>query len=72
MWHKECLWPEELPDACMLVLAAEDDLVPSALVRVMLQTTNHPCEVRRIAVVARCVSGYAVFPTASEHEGSSK
>lgn len=45
MWHRECLWPQELPPACMLVLAAEDDLVPSKLVREMLQQMNHPCEV---------------------------
>ena len=45
VWHRECLWPEELPAACMLVLAAEDDLVPSKLVREMLQRINHPCEV---------------------------
>ena len=30
----------------MLVLAAEDDLVPSKLVREMLLQMNHPCEVR--------------------------
>ncbi len=29
----------------MLVLAAEDDLVPSKLVREMLQKMGHPCEV---------------------------
>ena len=46
MWHRECLWPQELPPACMLVLAAEDDLVPSKLVREMLHQMNHPCEVR--------------------------
>ena len=46
MWHRECLWPQELPPACMLVLAAEDDLVPSKLVREMLLQMNHPCEVR--------------------------
>ena len=45
VWHRECLWPEELPNAAMLVLAAEDDLVPSALVRAMLAKMNHPCEV---------------------------
>ena len=45
MWHRECLWPEELPEACMLVLAGEDDLVPSALVKDMLHIMNHPCEV---------------------------
>lgn len=45
VWHRECLWPEELPGAAMLVLAAQDDLVPSALVRAMLARTNHPCEV---------------------------
>ena len=47
VWHRECLWPEELPEACMLVLAGEDDLVPSALVKDMLHIMNHPCEVRR-------------------------
>ena len=46
VWHRECLWPEDLPDAAMLVLAANDDLVPSALVRAMLTKLNHPCEVR--------------------------
>ena len=45
VWHRECLWPQELPAACMLVLAAEDDLVPSKLVREMLQKMGHPCEV---------------------------
>ena len=45
VWHRECLWPEDLPDATMLVLAANDDLVPSALVRAMLTKMNHPCEV---------------------------
>ena len=45
VWHRECLWPQELPAACMLVLAAEDDLVPSKLVREMLQNMGHPCEV---------------------------
>ena len=45
VWHRECLWPEELPEACMLVLAGEDDLVPSALVKDMLHIMNHPCEV---------------------------
>ena len=45
MWHRECLWPEELPEPCLLVLAAEDDLVPSKLLRQLLQTVNHPCEV---------------------------
>ena len=45
VWHRECLWPEDLPDAAMLVLAAQDDLVPSALVRAMLAKMNHPCEV---------------------------
>ena len=29
----------------MLVLAGEDDLVPSALVKDMLHIMNHPCEV---------------------------
>ena len=46
VWHRECLWPEELPEPCLLVLAAEDDLVPSKLLRQLLQTINHPCEVR--------------------------
>ena len=45
VWHRECLWPEELPEACMLVLAGEDDLVPSSLVKDMLHIMNHPCEV---------------------------
>lgn len=45
VWHRECLWPEELPEPCLLVLAAEDDLVPSKLLRQLLQSINHPCEV---------------------------
>ena len=45
VWHRECLWPEELPKPCLLVLAAEDDLVPSKLLRQLLQSINHPCEV---------------------------
>ena len=54
VWHRECLWPEELPEACMLVLAGEDDLVPSALVKDMLHIMNHPCEVSR-AHPLRCL-----------------
>ena len=46
VWHRECLWPEDLPEACMLVLAAKDDLVPSALVRAMLIKKEHACEAR--------------------------
>jgi len=33
VWHRECLWPHELePSTTLLVLAGQDDLVPSALV----------------------------------------
>jgi len=32
VWHRECLWPQDLPPAALLVLAARDDLMPSALV----------------------------------------
>ena len=33
VWHRECLWPHELcPASTLLVLAGQDDLVPSSLV----------------------------------------
>ena len=34
VWHRDCLWPQDLPPASLLVLAAQDDLVPSNLVLV--------------------------------------
>ena len=46
VWHRECLWPQDLPQHCLLVLEAEDDLVPSKLARTMLDKMNHPCDVR--------------------------
>ena len=66
VWHRECLWPEELPEACMLVLAGEDDLVPSALVKDMLHIMNHPCEVSwaRSALRLRLTLTYGGCPQA--------
>ena len=46
VWHRECLWPQDLPKHCLLVLEANDDLVPSKLARTMLRKTKHPCNVR--------------------------
>ena len=47
----------------MLVLAAEDDLVPSKLVREMLQQMNHPCEVLPLHPVL-CVVSICMVPAA--------
>lgn len=52
VWHRECLWPEELPEPCLLVLAAEDDLVPSKLLRQLLTSINHPCEVNTLPILS--------------------
>lgn len=46
VWHRECLWPQDLPQHCLLVLEAKDDLVPSKLARTMLHKMKHPCDVR--------------------------
>ncbi|KAK9828088.1 hypothetical protein WJX81_002392 [Elliptochloris bilobata] len=45
VWHRDCLWPQDLPPASLLVLAARDDLVPSALVLAHLAALGHPARV---------------------------
>jgi hypothetical protein len=44
LWHRECLWIEEIPEHTLLVLAAADDLVPSALVCATIKHTDSPCQ----------------------------
>ena len=39
------LWPEEMADTTLLVLSANDDLVPTTLVQKHLANTNSPCKV---------------------------
>lgn len=55
VWHRECLWPQDLPQHCLLVLEAEDDLVPSKLARTMLHKMKHPCDVRSPPRLVSCV-----------------
>ncbi|KAK9803224.1 hypothetical protein WJX73_006378 [Symbiochloris irregularis] len=45
VWHKVMLWPEEMPDVCLLVLSAADDLVPSPLVQKHLLNVGSTCQV---------------------------
>ena len=54
VWHRECLWPQDLPQHCLLVLEAEDDLVPSKLARTMLHKMKHPCDVRSPLLFHAC------------------
>lgn len=44
LWHRECLWIEEIPEHSLLVLAAADDLVPSALVCATIKHLNSSCQ----------------------------
>ncbi len=67
VWHRECLWPQDLPQHCLLVLEAEDDLVPSKLARTMLDKMNHPCDVRSFPDSSPCASCSARL-TYSEHD----
>ena len=66
VWHRECLWPQDLPQHCLLVLEAEDDLVPSKLARTMLHKMKHPCDVRLPVLLRVCAepllmsTGYAM------------
>lgn len=46
VWHRECLWPQDLPPSSLLVLEAADDLVPCQLARAMHSKLKHPCDVR--------------------------
>jgi pimeloyl-ACP methyl ester carboxylesterase len=41
-WHRECLWPQDSPDRgrTLLVLAAQDDLVPCELVTRVLAASR--------------------------------
>lgn len=54
VWCRECMWPQDLPQHCLIVLEAEDDLVPCKLARTMLHKMKHPCDVRSPLLIDVC------------------
>lgn len=57
-WHTLMLWPDELPNPSVLVLSAQDDLVPSDLV--CKQLANSPEHVQ-VLVHSKLGHGHFIF-----------
>lgn len=44
-WAELMLWPDDIPERCLVVVSGLDDLVPSALVVRQLQAAKHPAKI---------------------------